>query len=113
MNAEALAKTGFLTSIISYVIFWLADLARPGFVARYLSVHVFLLAAVVFGAWWMSFAPRGKGRAWVQYPIALCVSVLLGVLVWNAGEGLAEYRILITGFAALAPVIVVSLIRST
>ncbi len=49
----AVARTGFLASLISYAAFWTADIARPGFVSRYFSVHVFLLAAIAFGWWWM------------------------------------------------------------
>lgn len=47
----AVARTGFWTSVISYIVFWACDLARPGFVSRYFSVHLLLLAALAFGGW--------------------------------------------------------------
>lgn len=50
---KSIAYTGFIVSLVSYVVFWGADIARTGFVSRYFSVHVFLLAALVFGGWMM------------------------------------------------------------
>lgn len=50
--SRRVARTGFWVSAVSYAVFWACDLARPGFVSRYFSVHVFLIAALAFGAWW-------------------------------------------------------------
>lgn len=49
--ARAVARTGFWTGLASYLVFWAADLARPGFVSRYFSVHLFLLMTLAFGGW--------------------------------------------------------------
>ena len=47
-----IARTGFYVSVVSYLVFLLADLIKPGFVSNYMSVHWFLFAAIVFAVWW-------------------------------------------------------------
>ncbi len=49
---QAVARTGFYASIVSYAVFWACDAIRAGFVSDYFSVHWFLLAAIVFASWW-------------------------------------------------------------
>lgn len=51
---EILTQTVFLTATLSFVVFLLFDLLRPGFVSNVFSVHWFLLAAIVSGIWWGS-----------------------------------------------------------
>ena len=111
MNWTVIAKTGFLTSVVSYGAFWGADLLRPGFVARYLSVHVFLLASIVFGVWWLMTLDEWKDRFLLQWLAAIGFGIMGAVVTWNAGGGLAEYRILMAGFAAIAPGLVLLLAR--
>ena len=53
-TSEAIARTGFVTSVISYAIFWIADIIHPGFVSDYFSVHIFLLAAIAFAGWMLA-----------------------------------------------------------
>ena len=48
---SSIAKTGFVTALISYAVFWAADIIHPGFVSNYFSVHLFLLAALGFAGW--------------------------------------------------------------
>ncbi len=109
---EKISRTGFLTSSASYALFWVADLLRPGFVARYLSVHVFLLAAMVFGAWWSMTARGHRDRPLFSYTVAVLLGALLAVIAWNAGGAFGSYRILAAVAAAILPAVVVSLARS-
>lgn len=55
---ETTYKIGFYTYLVAYVGFWLVDGLRPGFVARYVSVHIFLLVTLVFAFLWMSKRPN-------------------------------------------------------
>lgn len=109
---ERISRVGFLTSLSSYALFWLADALRPGFVARYLSVHVFLLAAALFGAWWAASVRSYADWALAQYAIALVAGVACAVVVWNVGEGFGPYRLLAVACAALVPAAVVAVIRA-
>jgi len=111
MNWTVIAKTGFLTSLIAYATLWGADLLRPGFVARYLSVHVFLLAAIVFGIWWLGMLDGWKDRPVIQWLAAAGFGFIAAVITWKTGEGLAEYRILVAGLSAVAPALVLNLMR--
>lgn len=52
---KPLARTLFLTSLVSFGIFLAADLARPGFVSSYFSVHWILLITIVSGIWWSKY----------------------------------------------------------
>lgn len=49
---EPLAKTGFYTSFISYLVFWSMDILIPGFVSRFFSVHLFLLMSILCVSIW-------------------------------------------------------------
>ncbi|OGL95872.1 hypothetical protein A2348_00480 [Candidatus Uhrbacteria bacterium RIFOXYB12_FULL_58_10] len=109
---ERISRVGFFTSAISYAAFWLADIMRPGFVARYLSVHLFLLAAVVFGAWWALCVREYRDWPFPQYVIAALFGLLLAALAWNVGAGFESYRLLAVVAAAMGPALVLSLVRS-
>lgn len=107
-----IAKTGFLTSAAAYVLFWLADAARPGFVARYVSVHLFLLAAIVFGVWWTLVVREYRDWPFVQYAAAGIFGILFATVAWRLGAGFESYRLLAVAAAAIAPTVVLSLVRS-
>lgn len=109
---ERIAKTGFLTSAASYALFWAADLARPGFVARYVSVHAFLLAALAFGAWWAAAVREYRDWPALQYAVALPFCVLCAVVAWNAGAGFESYRVLAVAAAFVSPVVIVAVVRT-
>jgi len=109
---ETISRTGFLTSAASYAAFWLADIMRPGFVARYFSVHLFLLAALAFGAWWAISVREYRDWPLMQYAIAIFFGLLLAALVWSTGTGFESYRLLAVAAAFLVPSVVVSLVRS-
>ena len=108
---EAVARTGFFTSLVSYLVFWLMDLVRSGFVSRYFSVHIFLLAALLFGLWWSWVVEEYTERAFIQMVIALVLGIIVAVLTWFASEGLEGYRIFLVLIAALTPNLILSVLR--
>lgn len=110
---ERIAKTGFFTSAISYVSFWIVDALRPGFVARYLSVHLFLLAAVVFGAWWMATVREYRDWPFAQYGVAAVLGIVLASIAWTLGAGFESYRLLAVLAAFVTPATVLATVRSS
>jgi len=110
---ERIAKTGFFTSAISYVSFWLVDVLRPGFVARYLSVHLFLLAAIVFGAWWTATVREYRDWPFVQYGVAAIFGLVLATIAWTLGAGFESYRLLAVLAALITPATVLATVRSS
>lgn len=107
-SSERIAKTGFLTSAISFVLFFATELLRPGFVSRSFSVYLFLLSAILFGVWWSSTEPVSFTRRFVWWGIAFVFAVLGFVIVWNVTPGLEE-RPLLAILAFLSPFLLVSL----
>lgn len=110
---EAITRTGFLVSLVSYVVFWLADAVVPGFVSRYFSVHVFLLASVVFGILWASVLDAYTSRPMVQVAVALFCGLVLAVLTWGFAPDLDVYRVVLTLVSFFTPTILYTLIRSS
>lgn len=110
---ERIAKVGFFTSAISYVSFWILDALRPGFVARYLSVHLLLLAAIVFGAWWTITARSYRDWPFAQYAVATIFGIVLATIAWNFGAGFDSYRLLAVLAALVTPAVVLAMVRSS
>lgn len=108
---EAITRTGFLVSLVSYVVFWLADAVVPGFVSRYFSVHIFLLASVVFGILWASVLEEYASRPILQVAVALFCGLLLAVLTWSLAQDLGVYRVPLALLSAFVPTILYTLIR--
>ena len=108
---ETVSRTGFLTSLVSYLIFWLMDLIRPGFVSRYFSVHIFLLAALLFGLWWSWIVEEYTERPFVQTAIALVLGIVVAVLIWFATQGFDGYRVLLTLIGLVTPTLILSVIK--
>ncbi|MBI5794318.1 hypothetical protein HZA87_04550 [Candidatus Uhrbacteria bacterium] len=106
-----LACTGFLVSVTSYLVFWVIDLLIPGFVSRYFSVHVFLLAALVFGTLWSHGLKQYEERAWMHRVVALLFGILGSVIAWKAGEMLYGYRLITSVVALLTPLLILQLIK--
>ena len=109
---EAILRTGFLVSLTSYIVFWLADVVQPGFVSRYFSVHIFLLATVVFGILWSMVLEEYVARPLVHVVAAVAFGVLLAVLTWGLARDVDVYRIPLTILTFITPTILYSLIRS-
>lgn len=108
---RTIAKTGFLVSLTSYLCFWLLDALRPGFVARYFSVHLFFLGALVFGVLWVKTDELATDHPRGHVLMAMLAGVVLGALVWISGEGFASLRIVITLLAALIPLMLLRLVK--
>tara|TARA_Y100000031_G_C8113545_1_gene334692 strand:+ start:152 stop:487 length:336 start_codon:yes stop_codon:yes gene_type:complete len=107
-----IARTGFYVSTISYLVFLLADLIKPGFVSNYMSVHWFLLAAIVFAIWWGSRLESVRQRVSVQYAVSVLFGLIAAILVWKAGVDLEEFRILTVILAFALPSIILGVLRS-
>lgn len=108
---EAISRTGFLVSLISYLVFWMVDLLVPGFVSRYFSVHLFLLCAIVCGIVWSITLKEYEERAWLHQALAFLFGMLACVIVWKSGEDLGGYRFLVTAIALVIPSVILRLIK--
>lgn len=106
-----IAKTGFYVSLISYLLFWLLDALRPGFVARSFSVHLFLLAALAFGFWWSITVKEYKDRPFLQLAVVFILGIILAVITWIAGDGLGGVRLLIALISLFVPFLFWNFIR--
>lgn len=109
-SVERVVRTGFFTSLVSYAGFWLIDLSTPGFVSNYLSVHVFLLGALVFGVAWSFTVESYRERVGLQAISALLLGIVLSVLVWHASDGLEGYRGLLLLITLPTPLLVLKLL---
>lgn len=112
-NTARIVKTGFFSSVFTYGAFLLLDLARPGFVSRVFSVHVFLLAAIVFGLWWGIILKEEKDRVIWQYTLMILLGVILAILSWNAGVAFGPFRLFITALSLVIPLVALRIIRTT
>ena len=113
-NAQALlARTGFVMSVLSLIVFWLSDIVRPGFVSRYFSPHVFAVLAVLFAVWWLRTRTRkSKKRPWMRAVVLTFFSLLFLLICWVCGEGFGAFRILFSILAFFTPWLIVKLIDS-
>lgn len=109
---EAIARTGFLVSLTSYIVFWLADAVQPGLVSRYFSVHVFLLSSVVFGVVWSRLVEQYTSRPLTHIAVAAVCGVLLALMTWPFTQELALARVPLLLLALAAPVVVYESIRT-
>ena len=101
----SLARTAYLVSCVSYLVFLFLEWLRPGFVSYVFSPHLFLAAAIVFGVLWGWKGDGGwKLEAGIRGKVvALIVGLLLAWVVWTMGRSLEEFRILVTLAAFLTP----------
>lgn len=98
-------------SLVSYLLFWMLDLVRPGFVARFFSVHIFLLGVIVFGVWWGTIVKEYADRPRVQQSIAFACGILCAVITWNLGTAFGGWRLIISVIAFAIPVLALRLMR--
>ncbi|MBI4592261.1 hypothetical protein HY733_02325 [Candidatus Uhrbacteria bacterium] len=109
---EAITRTGFLVSLASYIVFWLSDVMQPGFVSRYFSVHIFLLATVVFGVLWSIVLEEYEQRLLIHVLLAVTFGVVLAVLTWDLAADLDVYRVPVVLLTAVIPAMLYALIRT-
>jgi len=110
---ETIARTGFLTSVVTYVLFWLADVIKPGLVSNYMSVHWWLLTGVGFGFWWALALKEQRDRPGWNYLLAFLIGLVLLILSWNIGLNLGEYRFLVVLIAFVLPFSIAHVLRSS
>lgn len=108
---EAIAETGFFTSLLSYVLFWTLDVFRPGFVARFFSVHVFLVGLIVFGVWWGAVVEEYTDRPRLQHAVLVLCGLCVGVLTWNLSSAFGSWRIIMSALAFLIPLLFFRLLK--
>ena len=109
---ERLAKTGFIVSVFSYLVFFLADVIKPGFVSNYMSVHWWLLASVLFAIVWAIVLDKRHDHPNIQFIISVLLGIITAIVAWKTGEDLAEFRVLVTIIAAILPMTVLAVLRS-
>lgn len=110
-----IARTGYIVSFVSYVVFLTLDWVRPGFVANVFSPHLFLLSAMVFGILWarhISPRPSSLFPPFFFFIFLLPFSFLLAVFAWVEGRPFGDWRILVTLVAFAVPWIVTHSLRS-
>lgn len=111
MKKEPIARTGFLVCLASYLFFWLLDLWHPGFVARYFSVHIFLLGVIVFGMWWASVVDRFVDHQRIQWSLSALFGILLSVIIWKLGTTFGVGRGIVSLMALFVPMLVLRLVK--
>lgn len=109
---EIISRTVFFTSLVAYVVFWLADLFEPGFVSRYFSVHLFLLAAIISGFLWSRAMVEYEERPMTQLCGAIILGVIFSTLVWFACDGEVGYRILLTAVTFLSSIYIFKILNN-
>lgn len=107
----AIARTGFMMSLVSYILFWGLDVIRPGFVARFFSVHIFLIGVIVFGVWWGSVVQEYIDRPVLQHILLFVCGIFAAVLVWNLGSVFGGWRVIISLIACVFPVLVLRFVK--
>ncbi len=108
---EPIARTGFLVSLVSYALFWLIDLAHPGFVARFFSVHIFLLTSLIFGIWYGSVVEEFSDHRLVQLVFSIVSGLIVFVITWNSMSQFGLTRWFASLIGLLLPWIMWRLIR--
>jgi|GEM_PF-1576158 len=114
MKWNLIAKTGFYSSFIGYLIFILAEYARHGFVSFIFSPHLFLIAILVFGLWWglEGNYQTNKFSGLFSWLGLLLASLILFIIVWKEGEVFGDSRVIAALIAFCLPAIVYKLLSS-
>ena len=110
-HQEQIARTGFLSCLVSYLFFWSLDLWRPGFVARYFSVHIFFLGIIVFGIWWAHVVEKYVDHKKLQWTIAIFCGMILCIAIFQFGTVFGSGRGVAALLALCIPILVLRLVR--
>ena len=108
---ESIAKTGFLTCLTSYITFWLLDAMRPGFVARYFSVHIFLIGVVGFGFWWSSVVKKYSDRRMLQWFISSILAIVMSVIIFQSTQNLGALGVFLALLSLFVPALFLRIIK--
>ena len=98
-----IARTGYVVSVGSYLFFLTLDWLRPGFVSDYLSAHLFLGAAFIFGILWARKATTPGGGRLLTVCFLLPLGLLLAVFAWKEGRPFGDLRLLVSLIAFVVP----------
>ena len=98
-----IAKTAFLTSLISYGVFLLFEYLRPGFVSFVFSVHLFLIPIIACGIWLAIVAQDQKSRNTLWRLVQLIIGLLLMIILLREGEVFGDFRILMALVGLVLP----------
>lgn len=98
-------------SLVSYIFFWMCELLRPGFVSRSFSVHVFLMAIILFGCWWASVVEEYTDRVRLQHTLVIFFGVFLSVIVWQTGRVFDVWRLPLAALCLFVPFLTWRLMR--
>jgi hypothetical protein len=110
---ETVSATGFAASLVAYGAFAFAEAMSPGFVSRFFSIHLFLLAALAFGAWQLVVTKRYEEWVVLQYFAAILAGPAAAYLTWKLGDGFGDFRLLAALVASLVPLSVLLLARNS
>ncbi len=110
-SVETIARTGFLVSLTAYLVFLLADFARPGFVSNYMSVHWWLFAVIIFVFVWSARLEEVRDHPVVQWLVSVMAGIIAAIIVWKIGLKLEEFRILVTLIALILPMVLLGVLR--
>ncbi|HBP00447.1 MAG: hypothetical protein UU48_C0011G0013 [Candidatus Uhrbacteria bacterium GW2011_GWF2_41_16] len=111
--SEMLARTLFLSSLVSFVGFFLLDFFLPGFVSRFFSPNLFLFPVFMSGIWWaMAIRHTKNHRNW-QMILSLFASLIATIVAWNMRNDFGEYVFFALLLAFVTPVVAVLVIWSS
>lgn len=103
-----IARTGYMVSSVSYVVFLTLDWLRPGFVVNVFSPHLFLLAAMVFGFFWARKSRVDSQISFLHLSLFLLpLSFLFAIFTWSEGRAFGDWRILVSLIAFGMPWLIV------
>ncbi len=105
-----IVKVGFYTSLTSYIVFWLADSVRPGFVSFHFSVHIFLIFIILFGILWSHFSGMINGKK-INLILPFISGSIFFIVTWRVLDDFDELQAIISILALMTPMLFISLLN--
>lgn len=101
---KSIAKTLFYTSLISYLVFGLAEYIRPGFVSYHFSLHWFVLPMIIGAILWSDEkAKAGHVDKVFRVVVKILLNLLLFIIFWIQGKVFGDFRFIIALCALATP----------
>lgn len=101
---KELAKTTFVVSFLTYLLFGVAEYLRPGFVSHVFSLHVFLPLIFGSGILWGAYLPE-KRRSLTGIVLIGVISCIFALIVWREGEIFGDLRLLLSLATLFLPIL--------